>query len=71
MFNLLISSSHLISTRRPSPAGDGVDGGQPQQHVHQCVVGPASLRPAERHHPGVQGEMGLQYGGPQLDGGVL
>lgn len=55
MFNLCFSSLLLVSARRPSPAGDGVDGGEPQQHVHQRVVGPASLRPAERHHSGVQG----------------
>lgn len=66
MFNLCISSLLLVSARRPSPAGDGVDGGEPQQHVHQCVVGPASFRPAERHHSGVQGGMVLRSSKPQL-----
>lgn len=71
MFNLCISSLLLVSTRRPSPAGDGVDGGEPQQHVHQRVVGPASLRPAEWHHSGVQGGMVLRSRKAQLADAVL
>lgn len=55
MFTLCISSPLLISAWRASPAGDGVDGGEPQQHVHQRVVGPAPHWRAERHHSGVQG----------------
>lgn len=56
LFHLLFPHmTAIFSTWCAPPASDSVDSRQPQQHVHQRVVGPSPLRPTERHHPGVQG----------------
>lgn len=56
-FLLFPHTPAVFSTWCTPTASDSVDSRQPQQHVDQRVVGPSPLRPTERHHPGVQGEL--------------
>lgn len=52
---ILISLSLSLSSQRSAAAGDGPHSGKSEQHLHQHLLGPASCRSPERHHPGVQG----------------
>lgn len=47
--------SPTFSSQRSSSTGNSTDRGKPEQHLHQHLLGPPSIRPPERHHPGVQG----------------